>query len=286
MAVASNGDVLISNGGSNQVLERRADGSLIPLAGNGLKGFSGDGGPATKARLDDPQGLVVSTDGSTYVADSGNNRIRTISPTGSISTVARVASPISLAIAPSGLLYIVDNAGVQAVSSNGAVTTVIPTMVGPDHDLSVGGTAFAFVPDAIAVSRSGAIYLANASPKVLLEYSGGAWSLVGPGSIERGTYVTPGALVAGQDGDIYVGDYGQFAIDRADGTSLAPVVTFQRNSVPGLGGIFRPSGIAIAPTGEILADTDGQNEGTNRPGLVSIDPDGLVRLLPTGRKAG
>lgn len=66
-----------------------ASGTIITIAGKGLFGFSGDGGPATNAAFRNPYGMAIGPDGTLYVADSGNYRIRAIAPaTGIITTVA------------------------------------------------------------------------------------------------------------------------------------------------------------------------------------------------------
>src|SRR5687767_1182010 len=66
-----------------------ASGQVITIAGNGTSGFSGDNGPALAASFSGPTGLAVGPDGTLYVADSGNYRIRTIHPvTGLVSTIA------------------------------------------------------------------------------------------------------------------------------------------------------------------------------------------------------
>jgi DNA-binding beta-propeller fold protein YncE len=65
-----------------------AVGGFLWVAGDGTSCFSGDGGPATQARLSYPAGIAVDASGNLYIADAGGSRVRKISPDGIISTVA------------------------------------------------------------------------------------------------------------------------------------------------------------------------------------------------------
>lgn len=68
-------------------------GAVSVIAGNGTEGFAGDGGPATAAALNNPRGTAAASDGTIYIADSGNHRIRAIDPLGVITTVAGNGTP-------------------------------------------------------------------------------------------------------------------------------------------------------------------------------------------------
>jgi serine/threonine-protein kinase len=64
--------------------------TISTVAGTGTAGFSGDGGPASAASISGPRGITVAPDGTIFVADPGNFRIRSISKSGIIQTVGGV----------------------------------------------------------------------------------------------------------------------------------------------------------------------------------------------------
>ena len=76
------------DGTQRSVSVKSVGASIETVAGNGLAGFSGDGGPATQAKLYYPRGMALATDGSLYFADIENSRIRRVGPDGVITTVA------------------------------------------------------------------------------------------------------------------------------------------------------------------------------------------------------
>ena len=86
--VADGGDnVYMSDFWANVVIEIAPDGRITRIAGTGVAGFSGDCGPATKAKLDFPTGLALHG-GQLYISDAFNNRVRMVDRHGIISTVA------------------------------------------------------------------------------------------------------------------------------------------------------------------------------------------------------
>jgi sugar lactone lactonase YvrE len=95
--------VYVADGLRHQIL--RVDlrtGRVAVVAGIGTRGFSGDGGPATKARLNEVVGLALDRAGNLYAADLGNNRVRRIGRDGTIRTVARVPAAAAVSLHPSG----------------------------------------------------------------------------------------------------------------------------------------------------------------------------------------
>jgi sugar lactone lactonase YvrE len=82
------GNVYISDSGNFRVLRLSADGTLTAFAGNGSRGYSGDGGPAVDAQLRMPRGLAADARGNVYIADSWNFRLRKVDSNGVITTVA------------------------------------------------------------------------------------------------------------------------------------------------------------------------------------------------------
>jgi ABC-type amino acid transport substrate-binding protein len=129
VAVNTAGDLLVADTGAHAIYEltRSAQGSFGPvrkLAGNGARGFAGDGGRATAARISEPRGLSIDRQGDLVFADSGNNRIRRINR-GAIETIAGsgvlglggdrgpapsagLAFPAAVASDSNGSLYVAD----------------------------------------------------------------------------------------------------------------------------------------------------------------------------------
>lgn len=125
---------------SNSFVVRKvqaSNGIISTLAGNGSPGYTGDGGIANSARMNNPFAIAMGNTGDIYIADFSNNVVRRISAlTGIITTVAAVSQPTALAIDTAGNLYISDGNN-SVVLELAAGTGVISTVVG-DPDL--GGT--------------------------------------------------------------------------------------------------------------------------------------------------
>jgi hypothetical protein len=88
VAPTADGGFLIADTGSHKVRRVSHSGTITTVAGTGSFGSGGDGGPATAAPLNVPEGVAATADGGFLIADSGNHRVRRVSPAGRITTVA------------------------------------------------------------------------------------------------------------------------------------------------------------------------------------------------------
>jgi trimeric autotransporter adhesin len=93
------GDLFISDSGNNRVRVVRG-GVMTTVAGTGQAGFAGDGGRATAAELNTPQKIAVAADGSIYIADRANRRVRKVDSRGVIRTIAGDGKPAGMLYAP------------------------------------------------------------------------------------------------------------------------------------------------------------------------------------------
>jgi hypothetical protein len=157
-------------------------GAITKVAGNGTSGSSGDGGPATSAQLNKPEGVCVDGWGNIYIGDTENHRIRKVSLSGNISTVAGTGSggydgdgglainaklrkPNGVFIDSSGSIFIADtdNHCIRKVDGvTGNITTVAGTgSAGKTGDGGPATTAKLNKPQGVFVDTSGDIYIAD-----------------------------------------------------------------------------------------------------------------------------
>jgi sugar lactone lactonase YvrE len=150
VAAAPNGDVYFTTG--TQIF-RLAGGAGTPvrIAGTGVEGGGGDGGPAVNAQLSSPHGLAIAADGAVLVCDAGNNRVRRIDPaTGMITALAQVGSPRGIDIAADGTIYVVDSVEKRLLrlSPSGARIGFLGASFGDPYDVEVADSGVAYVLEA------------------------------------------------------------------------------------------------------------------------------------------
>jgi uncharacterized protein (TIGR03437 family) len=167
VAVDSLGNVYIADTLDQAVRKVTPNGVIATLAGNGSPGYSGDGGPASQARLNQPRGVAVDAAGNVFVADTGNSQIRRIDTLGTITTVdtsGALVDPRGVAVDRAGNLYIADtgNRLVRRVSPGALVTTIAGSgTCCYSGDGGLGLDARLNQPWGIAVDANGNVYVAD-----------------------------------------------------------------------------------------------------------------------------
>jgi uncharacterized protein (TIGR03437 family) len=132
----ASGALYIADSNQSRIVKWIPPSTFTTVAGTGVAGFSGDGGPAVFAQLNHAAGVALDAAGSLYIADSNNSRIRKVTPDGNISTIAGrggaafsgdggsatkafLSNPRSLVVKPDGTVYIAD-------TGNGAIRLLTP----------------------------------------------------------------------------------------------------------------------------------------------------------------
>lgn len=215
----------------DQVCKLTPQGKLYRIAGTKKAGYDGDGGPAIKAHLNDPRGIVIDSKGNLYIADSKNNRVRKIDRSGKITTIAGTSKevttgdggpairaslkfPSQLAINRQNELYIATLDGVRKIDRQGIITTLPGT-----HEATL---------TAIALDNQGNLYIGEMYEGIYRVDIEGRRTLVlrepshpfaiYPPQRSAGskTIVNPSALVFDSKGRLYVSDNWAAQIIRLD----------------------------------------------------------------------
>ena len=181
VAVDGAGNLYIADLGNQRIRKVDSMGTITTIAGTGVHGSSGDGGPAVAAQLYNPHGVAVDGAGNLYIADRRNQRIRKVDTTGTITTIAgtgeygfsgdggpaaeaKIGDPTGVAMDGAGNLYIAnaENQRIRKVDSSGIITTIAGTGVfgfggdgGPAVEAQLGS------PSGVAVDGAGNLYIAD-----------------------------------------------------------------------------------------------------------------------------
>jgi uncharacterized protein (TIGR03437 family) len=272
--------------------------TITTFAGNGTAGFSGDGGQAGQAAINNVVGLAADSSGNIYLADQNNNRVRKVSTTGVITTIAGTATggfsgdgglatqaalntPTGVCVAPSGDVYVNDE-GNHRVRKIAAATGIITTVAGsgsavPSGDGGQAISAGMQIAIRCAVDSSGNLYIVDqgASANVIRKvdangiitlYAGayGGTSFSGDGGLAtKATMFNLTADAFDASGNLFLTDQGDQRIRRVDTTGIITTVAGS-----GTAGYSGDGGVATAAQ-------------LNFPGETAIDSAGNLFILDT-----
>ena len=283
VAVDGAGNIFIADRYNHRIRKVNAAGTITTVAGTVERGFSGDGGPATQARLDIPVGVAVDGSGNIFIADQRNHRIRKVDAAGTITTVAgsggsgigeggysgdggpataaQLRYPAGVAVDGSGNIFIAGGSRIRKVDAAGTITTVAGT--GERGFSGDGGPATAaqlHYPAGVAVDRWGNFFIAGGNRIRKVDAAGTITTVAGTG--ERGFSGDGGPATAAQlhypagvavdeTGNLYFADSGNNRIRRLLGF---------------------PEGSPRIPSGSIVL-------ATGTPVVNRISPNALISVF-------
>lgn len=295
MAREAGGNLLVADSAAHVVRRVTPSGEKSVVAGTGVAGFSGDGGPAAQAQLNHPSDVAVTADGTVLIADEGNNRIRRLATDGTIATIAGTGAggyagdggpaiaaeldePSDVATTADGSLYVIDRANhaLRRIGPDGVVTTVAgngtPGFAG---DGGVATSAKLHSPRDVAVREDGAVFIADGGNHRVrrIDPSGVIQTVAGDGAdayrgdggkATEASLDTPSAVVPLPDGGFLIADAGSAVLRKVSPDGL--IATVGGTGTPG----FRGDG---GPAAQARIDF---------PQAVVATPDDAVYLVDAG----
>ena len=256
VALDAAGNLYVADTGNHWIRKVSPQGEIANIAGTGTPGsFWGDGGRAEDAAMSYPLGVAVDAASNLYIADTGNSRVRKVSPEGIITTVAgngtsgysgdggtaigaQLRGPEGVAVDASGNLYIADAADhrIRKVSPGGIITTVAGN----------GATGHGFGP----------------------------WGDDGPAA--GANLAGPRGVAVDASGNLYIADTHHFSIRKVSTTGIITTilgrVPFQEFSCQS------PGTFALFPTG-VAVDASGQLYIADKCGIRQVSPGGVVSVV-------
>jgi trimeric autotransporter adhesin len=231
------GNIYIADTYNNRIRKVTTGGVISTFAGNGIAGFSGDGGPATAAELSSPVDITLDVSGNIYFSDYLNNRIRMVTTGGIISTfvgngiggfsgdgglatAAEIHYPWGMIFDASGNFYVVEEGSnrVRIVNTGGIINTFAGSgILGFSGDGGQATAAEFYEPTGITLDASGNVYIAdqynnrirmvNASGIISTFTGNGAYGFSGDGGQATAAEINvPQALAMDASDNLYIAD--------------------------------------------------------------------------------
>ena len=271
VAVDAIGNLFIADFENSVIRKVSISGVITTVAGKGTPRYSGDGGSATSAELNTPNGVTVDTSGNLFIADWGNNRIRKVNTSGVITTVAgngtkghsgdggsataaELSWPSGVAVDASGNIFIADqtNHKIRMVNTSGVITTVAGNGYGSGSNYGGysgdGDSATAAElnnPVGVAVDTSGNLFIADMGNNRIrkVSSSGIISTVAGNGSKGNGgdggsataaKLNSPTSVVVDANGNLFIADRFNYRIRKVSTKGI--ITTIAGNGIYGYNG--------------------------------------------------
>ena len=304
VAVDAAGNVFVAD--NHRVRKIDASGTIMTVAGTGRLGYGGDGGPATEALFEYPQGVAVDAAGNVFVADSGNGRVRKIDASGTITTVAGTGEvgyggdggpatealfgrPVGVAVDAAGNLFVADiwDRRVRKIDASGTITTVVGTgESGYGGDGGPATEALLSNPVGVAADTAGNVFVADSGNGRVrkIDASGTITTVAGTGEFGYGgdggpateaLLNNPVGVAVDAAGNVFVADSRNYRVRKIDVSGM--IATWAGTGEYGVDRVVA-SGIAVDSSRNVyLADFENHR-------VRKIDASGTITTVAgTGR---
>lgn len=236
LATDAAGNLYIADCGNHRIRKVDVAGVITTIAGTGSYGYSGDGGPATSARLNWPTGLAVDHSGTIYVADTSNDAVRKIDSSGTITTVTSLTRPVGLAVDSSDRVYVTGRLTVWRIGSDGTLTA-IATGLNNAEGVAVDAVGNVYVADeynyrVLKIDPTGAITTVAGRPPSEPSGPYGCQLFNAPQPVAATNSVVPvriatladlcrpSGVAVDANGSVYISDWFWGTIDKIDSRGL------------------------------------------------------------------
>jgi sugar lactone lactonase YvrE len=291
-SIGSGGNVYLAGSTNNRINKITPDGTVSTIAGSGTAGFTD--GQGTSAQFNTPTGVAVDSAGNVYVAESGNNRIRKITPGGTVSTLAGSGTagyaegtgtnaqfyyPYGIAVDSAGNVYVADtgNRRIRKITPGGTVSTLAGSGINGYAD-GPGSSAQFNTLYGIAVDSAGNVYVSEMLIHLIRKITpGGTVSTLagGTGGRSSGTagyadgkermaqFNTPLGIAVDSAGNVYVADHRNNRIRKITPDGTVSTIAGNGSSGYNIGqnpnASFRPDSVAVDSAGNVYV-VDGAND--------------------------
>ena len=287
----ASGNTYFNDGGTTYSI-RKVDinGIISRFAGNNSSGFSGDGGLATNAQLNYPQGLATDNNGNIYISDAGNRVIRKVNSSGIITTIAgtpgvfgysgdggpataaQLGMPVGLTIDASGNIYFADQGKhvIRKIDNAGIITTIAGTgnTSGYSGDGGPATAAKLYSPTDVCLDANGNLYITDrdnhcirkvSSSGIITTIAGTGGSLnygfTGDGGPATAAKMNkPQSISTDASGNLFISDYGNNRIRKIYATgTITTIAGNGQSSVMGDGPDFYGGDYGPATSASLFA---------------------------------
>jgi uncharacterized protein (TIGR03437 family) len=273
LAVDGGGNLYIADIGDSRIRKVDTAGNISTVAGNsqtlGLGGFSGDGGPATSAALNSPEGVTVDSAGNIYIADTGNGRIRKVDAvSGNITTIAgigasgasdsgdggpatsaQLSSISDVAVDSKGNVYIADQEHIRKVSASGTISTVVQGFFGTCSQNPTPAASADVAANGLGVDSAGDLFIADHSASCVqeLETNGTVSTVAGGGATLNANGIPATSAAIGQPYAVTVDGSGNFYIGSGSYVYKVGAQTIAPSAMPSIGSAGVVNGGSFVP---------------------------------------